>query len=94
MFESVVKALFDIKSDFVNIEVYMGCDAIVVVDTDKIRIVLLYQSVFHLGVIGATYLTDDFLAPCPNFFQRLITHMSLYHIPLTAIRLFALLANS
>lgn len=69
MFESVVKALFDIKSDFVNIEVYMGCDAIVVVDTDKIRIVLLYQSVFHLGVIGATYLTDDFLAPCPNFFS-------------------------
>ena len=67
MFESVVKALFDIKSDFVNIEVYMGCDAIVVVDTDKIRIVLLYQSVFHLGVIGATYLTDDFLAPCPLF---------------------------
>lgn len=49
----------------------MGCDAIVVVDTDKIRIVLLYQSVFHLGVIGATYLTDDFLAPCPNFFNAL-----------------------
>ena len=44
MFESVVKALFDIKSDFVNIEVYMGCDAIVVVDTDKIRICLLYTS--------------------------------------------------
>ena len=41
VFQSVVKALFDIVSDFLNVPVYVRCYAVIIVDSYNIRIVLL-----------------------------------------------------
>lgn len=39
--QSVVKALFDIESDFLEIQIYMGCYAVIVMNAYNIGVVLL-----------------------------------------------------
>ena len=91
--QSVVKALFDIESDFVKVDIYMSCDAVIVMNTHDVGIVFLYQTVFHSWVIGLPYLPDDFLTFLPNFQQCLILDMRFYYIPWLSVRLFSLCSD-
>ena len=64
--QSVVKALFDIESDFVKVNIHMGCNAVIVMNAHDIGVVFLYQTIFHSWVIGLPYLPNDFLAFLPE----------------------------
>ena len=79
--QSIVKALFDIESDFLEIQIYMGCYAVIVMNAYDIGVILLYQTVFHSRVIGLPYLPNDFLAFLPDFQQCLVLDMRFYYIP-------------
>ena len=69
--QSVVKALFDIESDFVKVNIHMGCNAVIVMNAHDIGVVFLYQTIFHSWVIGLPYLPNNFLAFLPDFLQYL-----------------------
>ena len=58
--QSVVKALFDIESDFVKVNIHMGCNAVIVMNAHDIGVVFLYQTIFHSWVIGLPYLPNNF----------------------------------
>ena len=47
VFQPVVKALFDIISDFLKIYIYMGCDTVIIMDAYQIRVIHLHQLVLH-----------------------------------------------
>ena len=49
---SVVKALFDIKSDFLNIDVHMGCYAVIVVIAYQVGVVFLNEPILHALIVG------------------------------------------
>ena len=91
--QSVVKALFDIESDFVEVRIYMGCNAVVVMNAHNIGVVCLYQTVFHSWVIGLPYLPNDFLAFLPDFQQCLILDMRFYYIPWLPVRFLSLCSD-
>ena len=88
--QSVVKALFDIESDFLEIQIYMGCYAVIVMNAHDIGVVLLYQTVFHSWVIGLPYLPNDFLTFLPNFLQCFILDMRFDYIPWLSVWLLSL----
>ena len=83
--QSVVKALFDIESDFVKVNIHMGCNAVIVMNAHDIGVVFLYQTIFHSWVIGLPYLPNNFLAFLPDFLQCFILDMRFYYIPWLSI---------
>ena len=91
--QSVVKALFDIESDFVKVNIHMSCYAVIVVNAYDIGVVLLNQPILHSRVIGLPYLPNDFLAFLPDFQQRLILDMRFYYISWLSVRLFSLCSD-
>lgn len=91
--QSVVKALFDIESDFVKVNIHMGCNAVIVMNAHDIGVVFLYQTIFHSWVIGLPYLPNDFLAFLPDFQQCLILDMCFYYIPWLSIWLLSVCSN-
>lgn len=91
--QSVVKALFDIESDFVKVNIHMGCNAVIVVNAHDIGVVFLYQTIFHSWVIGLPYLPNDFLAFLPDFQQCLILDMRFYYIPWLPVRFLSLCSD-
>ena len=83
--QSVVKALFDIESNFVKVNIHMGCNAVIVMNAHDIGVVFLYQTIFHSRVIGLPYLPNNFLAFLPDFLQCFILDMRFYYIPWLSI---------
>ena len=88
--QSVVKALFDIESDFMEVHVHMGCNAVIVVNAHDIGVVFLYQTIFHPFIIGLPQLSYDFFAFLPDFQQCFVLDMRFYHIPRLSVRLLSL----
>ena len=91
--QSVVKALFDIESDFVKVNIHMGCNAVIVMNAHDIGVVFLYQTIFHSWVIGLPYLPNNFLAFLPDFLQCFILDMRFYYIPCLSFRLLSFCSN-
>ena len=91
--QSVVKALFDIESDFVKVNIHMGCNAVIVMNAHDIGVVFLYQTIFHSWVIGLPYLPNNFLAFLPDFLQCFILDMRFYYIPWLSIWLLSFCSN-
>ena len=88
--QSVVKALFDIESDFVKVNIHMGCNAVIVMNAHDIGVVFLYQTIFHPFIIGLPQLSYDFFAFLPDFQQCFVLDMRFYHIPRLSVRLLSL----
>ena len=91
--QSVVKALFDIESDFVKVNIHMGCNAVIVMNANDIGVVFLYQTIFHSWVIGLPYLPNNFLAFLPDFLQCFILDMRFYYIPWLPVRFLSLCSD-
>ena len=68
-----------------NISVYMGRNAVIIVDSYDVGIVFLNQPVFHPRVIGLPQLPNDFFALVPNFQQCLVLDVCLNYKPFRAV---------
>ena len=80
VFQPVVKALFDIISDFLKIQINVCCYAIVIMNTYQIGVIHLNQLVLHSCVIGLSYFTDYLFRISLDFRKFLFLDVRLHNI--------------